>query len=44
MGLFGKRVDRLDSYEKKLEDMEDNVRTERSTIAGKVIMNMMQLC
>ncbi|XP_022850741.1 CSC1-like protein HYP1 isoform X2 [Olea europaea var. sylvestris] len=37
MGLFGKRVDRLDSYEKKLEDMEDNVRTERSTIAGKEV-------
>ncbi|CAA3011038.1 CSC1 HYP1 isoform X1 [Olea europaea subsp. europaea] len=37
MGLFGKRVDLLDSYEKKLEDMEDNVRTERSTIAGKEV-------
>ncbi|PIN03358.1 hypothetical protein CDL12_24117 [Handroanthus impetiginosus] len=37
MGLFGRRVDLLDHYEKKLEDMEGNVRTERSSVAGKEV-------
>ncbi|KAI3452270.1 hypothetical protein Pfo_008935 [Paulownia fortunei] len=37
MGLFGRRVDLLGHYEKKLEDMEGNVRTERSSIAGKEV-------
>lgn len=38
MGLFGQKVDLLDHYEKKLEDIEGNVRTERSSAAGKVII------
>ncbi|KAL6553030.1 CSC1-like protein hyp1 [Orobanche gracilis] len=37
MGLFGRRVDLLDHYEKKLEDMEGNLRTERSSIAAKEV-------
>ncbi|KAK6155062.1 hypothetical protein DH2020_009310 [Rehmannia glutinosa] len=37
MGLFGRRVDILDHYEKKLEDMEGNLRTERSSVAGKEV-------
>ncbi|KAK4477597.1 hypothetical protein RD792_016833 [Penstemon davidsonii] len=37
MGLFGRKIDMLDHYEKKLEDMEDNVRTERSSLAGKEV-------
>ncbi|KAK4393142.1 CSC1-like protein HYP1 [Sesamum angolense] len=37
MGLFGRKVDLLDHYEKKLEDVEGNVRTERSSIAGKEV-------
>ncbi|KAL6520411.1 hypothetical protein OROMI_032591 [Orobanche minor] len=37
MGLFGRKVDLLDHYEKKLEDMEGNLRTERSSIVGKEV-------
>ncbi|CAA0828396.1 CSC1-like protein HYP1 [Striga hermonthica] len=37
LGLFGRRVDLQDHYEKKLEDMEGNLRTERSSIAGKEV-------
>lgn len=37
MGLFGKRVDLLDHYEKKLEDVEDNVRAEQSSSLGKEV-------
>ncbi|KAG8384669.1 hypothetical protein BUALT_Bualt04G0142000 [Buddleja alternifolia] len=37
MGLFGQKVDLLDHYEKKLEDMEGNVRTERTSVAGKEV-------
>ncbi|KAL2505014.1 CSC1-like protein HYP1 [Abeliophyllum distichum] len=37
MGLYGKRVDLVDRCEKKLEEMEDNVRTERSIQAGKEV-------
>lgn len=36
LGLFGRKVDLLDHYEKKLEDVQDNVRLERSSLAGKV--------
>ncbi|KAJ0043591.1 hypothetical protein Pint_19178 [Pistacia integerrima] len=37
LGLFGRKVDLLDHYEKKLEDLQDNVRMERSSLAGKDI-------
>lgn len=37
MGLFGQRVDLLDHYEKKLEDIEDNVRAEQSSTMGKEV-------
>lgn len=40
MGLFGHRVDLLDHYEKKLEDIEDNVRAEQSSTLGKVIFRI----
>lgn len=40
MGLFGQRVDLLDHYEKKLEDIEDNVRAEQSSTLGKVIIRV----
>jgi hypothetical protein len=36
LGLFGRKVDILDHYEKKLEDLLDNVRLEQSSLAGKV--------
>ena len=36
MGLSGRRVDLLEQYEKHLEDVEDNVRTEQSSVAMKV--------
>ncbi|KAL7100942.1 hypothetical protein ACP275_08G026200 [Erythranthe tilingii] len=37
MGLFRKKVDLLDHYEKKLEDIEGNVRTERTSAVGKEV-------
>ncbi|KAL3624156.1 CSC1-like protein hyp1 [Castilleja foliolosa] len=37
LGLFGPRVDLQDHYEKKLEDMEGDLRTERSSVAGKEV-------
>ncbi|XP_016561370.1 CSC1-like protein HYP1 isoform X2 [Capsicum annuum] len=37
MGLFGQRVNLLDHYEKKLEDIEDNVRAEQSSALGKEV-------
>nr|XP_016511340.1 PREDICTED: CSC1-like protein HYP1 [Nicotiana tabacum] len=37
MGLFGHRVDLLDHYEKKLEDIEENVRAEQSSTLGKEV-------
>lgn len=40
MGLFGHRVDLLDHYEKKLEDIEENVRAEQSSTLGKVIVRI----
>lgn len=36
LGLFGPKVEILDHYEKKLEDVEGNMRIERSSAAGKV--------
>lgn len=36
LGIFGHKVDLLDHYEKKLEDVEHNVRLEQSSLAGKV--------
>ncbi|GFP83218.1 CSC1-like protein hyp1 [Phtheirospermum japonicum] len=35
LGLLGPRVDLEDHYEKELEDMEGDLRTERSSVAGK---------
>lgn len=37
-GLFRRRVDLVDQYEKKLEDLEDNLRLEQSevSLAGEV--------
>ncbi|GFP97496.1 CSC1-like protein hyp1 [Phtheirospermum japonicum] len=35
LGLFGPRADLQDHCEKKLEDMEGDLRTERSSVAGK---------
>ncbi|KAG9153766.1 hypothetical protein Leryth_005891 [Lithospermum erythrorhizon] len=37
LGLFGQRVNVLDHYEKKLENIEENVRTEQSSIFGKEV-------
>ncbi|KAK8553133.1 hypothetical protein V6N13_089348 [Hibiscus sabdariffa] len=37
LGLFGQKVDVVDHYEKKLEDIEDNVRHEQSSLAGEEI-------
>ncbi|KAE8021727.1 hypothetical protein FH972_007593 [Carpinus fangiana] len=37
LGLFGRKVDILDHYEKKLEDLLDNVRLEQSSLAGKEV-------
>ncbi|KAB2613818.1 CSC1-like protein HYP1 [Pyrus ussuriensis x Pyrus communis] len=34
-GLFGRKVDALDYYGKKLDDLEDNVRMEQTSVAGK---------
>lgn len=36
LGLFGRRVDLVDHHEKKLENVEVNLRREQSLIAGKV--------
>ncbi|XP_022741388.1 CSC1-like protein HYP1 [Durio zibethinus] len=37
LGLFGRKVDLVDHYEKKLEDIEDNVRLEQSSLAGEEV-------
>ncbi|XP_057948020.1 CSC1-like protein At1g69450 isoform X2 [Malania oleifera] len=34
-GLFGRKVDLVDHYEKKLEDLEENVRLERSEVSSQ---------
>ncbi|KAL6135584.1 hypothetical protein ACLB2K_067811 [Fragaria x ananassa] len=36
-GLFGRKVDALDHYGKKLDDLEDTVRLEQSSLAGKEV-------
>ncbi|KAI8541688.1 hypothetical protein RHMOL_Rhmol08G0081600 [Rhododendron molle] len=37
LGLFGRKVDLLDHYEKKLQDIEDNVRMEQSSVVEKEV-------
>ncbi|PNX77536.1 ERD (early-responsive to dehydration stress) family protein [Trifolium pratense] len=37
MGLFGPKVDILDHYERKLGNIEDNVRMEQSSLASKEV-------
>lgn len=37
LGLFGRKVDILDHYEKRLEALEDSVRLEQSSLAGKEV-------
>ncbi|KAI3726129.1 hypothetical protein L1987_65926 [Smallanthus sonchifolius] len=37
LGLFGPKVDLVEYYEKKLEDLEDNVRTQQSLLSGKEV-------
>lgn len=37
LGLFGRKVDLLDHYGKRLEDLQDNVRMEQSLLAGKEV-------
>ncbi|PON96344.1 Calcium-dependent channel [Trema orientale] len=37
LGIFGRKVNILDKYEKKLEDLEDNMRMEQSSLAGKEV-------
>ncbi|KAH7554545.1 hypothetical protein JRO89_XS12G0233800 [Xanthoceras sorbifolium] len=37
LGLFGRKVNLLDHFEKKLEHLQDNVRMEQSSLAGKEI-------
>lgn len=34
--FLGSKVDLLDHYEKKLENLEDSVRIEQSLVAGRV--------
>lgn len=36
LGIFGRKVDLLDHYGKRLEALQDNVRMEQSSLAGKV--------
>lgn len=36
LGLYGRKVDILDHYERRLGDIEDNVRMEQSSAAAKV--------
>ncbi|KAL3597005.1 hypothetical protein D5086_008642 [Populus alba] len=37
LGLTGRKVNLLDRYEKKLEDLEDNVRKEQNLLAGEEV-------
>lgn len=37
LGLFGPKVDLMDYYEKKLEDLEDTVRMQQSLLSGKEV-------
>ena len=36
LGLFGPKVDTVDHYERRLGNIEDNVRMEQSSLASKV--------
>lgn len=36
LGLFGRKVDVVDHYERRLGDIEDNVRMEQSKLEAKV--------
>lgn len=36
LGIFGSKYERVDDYEKKLEDVEGNMRSELSSVVGKV--------
>lgn len=36
LGLFGRKINVIDHYEKKLEDLQEHVRMEQSALAGKV--------
>jgi hypothetical protein len=42
MGLCGPKVDILDHYERRLGIIEDNVRTEQSSLASKVHIIILQ--
>ncbi|KAK4279399.1 hypothetical protein QN277_011186 [Acacia crassicarpa] len=37
LGLFGHKVDRLDLYERRLQDIEDDLRMEQSSLSGKEV-------
>ncbi|XP_028759251.1 CSC1-like protein HYP1 isoform X2 [Neltuma alba] len=37
LGLFWQKVDRLDHYERRLLDIEDNLRMEQSSLSGKEV-------
>ncbi|OWM64559.1 CSC1-like protein HYP1 [Punica granatum] len=37
LGIFGRRVNVIDYYEKKLEDLQEQVRMEQSSLAGKEV-------
>ncbi|KAH9676605.1 CSC1-like protein HYP1 [Citrus sinensis] len=37
LGIFGRKVDLLDHYGKRLEALQDNVRMEQSSLAGKEV-------
>ncbi|XP_057769572.1 CSC1-like protein HYP1 isoform X2 [Salvia miltiorrhiza] len=37
LGICGRKAERVDQYEKKLEDMEGNMRTEQLSVAGKEV-------
>ncbi|XP_071731048.1 CSC1-like protein HYP1 [Rutidosis leptorrhynchoides] len=36
-GFFGPKVDLVEYYEKKLEDLEDNIKTQQSLLSGKEV-------
>lgn len=42
LGIFGRKVDVLDHYEKKLEDLEDNLRMEQTSF-GKVLAELLSI-
>lgn len=42
LGICGRKAERVDQYEKKLEDVEGDMRAEQLSLAGKV--NIMNWC